>query len=147
MHELVYTKKDLDTVAQAIGELSNQCSIFTFTGSLGAGKTTLIAKVLKRMGVVDHVTSPTFTYLQVYRTADGKKIFHFDLYRVDSLDAFMRAGFDEYLYQPDSLVFIEWPEHVVPLLDHAVCHVHIEYKDQESRILRYSVQNDDKKSA
>ena len=75
------------------------CRIFTFTGPLGAGKTTLIKTFLKECGVNGGVTSPTFTYVNTYKTDDGKTFHHFDLYRLSDLQSFLSAGFDEYFQQ------------------------------------------------
>lgn len=89
--------------------------IFTFKGPLGAGKTTLIKHVFKAMGVDEVVTSPTFSYVNSYVSNYGA-IYHFDLYRIEDLDSFLLAGFDEYLMYLESKVFIEWPEIIHPLL-------------------------------
>jgi len=142
----VYTKNDIAAVAEKISALAGTYAVFTFTGSLGAGKTTLISAVCKQLGVVDQVTSPTFTYMHVYSADRGKTIYHFDLYRINSIDDFLNAGFQEYFYQPHSIVFVEWPEHIMPLIDHSVCHVDIDYKDEDARILRYSITGKNKKN-
>jgi len=55
-------------------------TIFTFSGPLGAGKTTLIKKFLKACGVDQIVTSPTFNYVNTYKTKNGMIFNHFDLY-------------------------------------------------------------------
>lgn len=136
MQIIEYTLKDIDLVAQQLQKMTDGCAIMTFTGSLGAGKTTLVKALLERLGVQELVTSPTFTYVNVYNTLAGTTIYHFDLYRIDSLQTFVHAGFDEYLYQPNSIVMIEWPEHIMPLITHKACHIGIEYKDEETRILQ-----------
>lgn len=136
MQIIKYTLQDIDTVAEQLQRMTDQYAVFTFTGSLGAGKTTLVKVLLERLGVQELVTSPTFTYVNVYTTAAGITIYHFDLYRIDSLQAFVHAGFDEYLYQPKSIVMMEWPEPVMPLLTHKACHLTIEYKDAETRVLQ-----------
>lgn len=88
----------------------NDLNIFTFKGSLGAGKTTIIKQILKESGVKEVITSPTFAYVNSYKNNERQTFHHFDLYRLDSLESFLSLGFDEYLYQPDSYCFIEWPE-------------------------------------
>jgi len=138
MQPISYGMHNIDEIAKKIRGLVGQYPIITFTGSLGAGKTTLIGRILAHYGVQEPVTSPTFTYLQQYTTADGKIVYHFDLYRIDSVDAFLAAGFDEYLHQPGSIVFIEWPEVIMPLIADSVCHINLEYCDEGSRLLRYN---------
>ena len=112
--------------------------VITFTGDLGAGKTTLIRALLKDLGVNQPITSPTFTYVNRYITANGKTLYHFDLYRLNALDEFMAQGFDEYLYQPNSWCLIEWPAVVMPLLTHGTCHITLDY-DGDSRIMRWKI--------
>jgi len=124
---------ELSTVVKYLKSLMKVCEIFTFTGSLGAGKTTLVRALLRECGVTDTITSPTFTYVNRYKNGSGQTFYHFDCYRLESLDDFVSAGFDEYLDEQNSWSFIEWPEVVIPLLKKNVCHVKIEHKELESR--------------
>jgi tRNA threonylcarbamoyladenosine biosynthesis protein TsaE len=132
--EYIYGLDEIDRVVEGLLELMSSCSVFTFTGPLGAGKTTIIRELLGRLGVHDPVTSPTFTYVNVYSNKKGQKFYHFDLYRINSLDAFCQAGFDEYLFQPSSWVFIEWPEPIMPILTHDTCNIFIDYCDDKRKI-------------
>lgn len=94
----------------------DKCKIFTFKGPLGAGKTTIIKNILKEVGVNEVVTSPTFAYVNSYKTSNGKVYHHFDLYRLDNIDSFLNLGFDEYLNDANNYCFIEWPEIIEPIL-------------------------------
>lgn len=132
---IIYNLSEVNLVAAKLLSLLPRCSVLTFSGPLGAGKTTLIRELLRKVGVVEPITSPTFTYLNIYTNAQENKFYHFDLYRISSIDAFCQAGFDEYLYQPNSWALVEWPEHIMPLLDHSVCHVTIDYHNQSCREL------------
>lgn len=134
---IIYGVDEVESVAQRLKELLSTCKVMTFTGTLGAGKTTLIRALLRQCGVQGDITSPTFTYLNVYQDAHGNSFYHFDLYRITSVDMFVNAGFDEYLYQPFSWALIEWPEVIAPLLTHDICHVYLDYYDElEKRMLR-----------
>jgi len=97
-----------------------QYSIFTFSGPLGVGKTSLIKKFLLHCGVKNNIVSPTFNYLYSYENDKGQIFNHFDLYRIDSLEAFLGVGFDEFLYKRENYNLIEWPEIIKPLLDEKV---------------------------
>lgn len=119
--------------------------IFTFKGPLGAGKTTTIKNILRFCGVDELITSPSFSYLNSYKTSSGKIFHHFDLYRLDSLDSFLSLGFDEYLNDENSICFIEWPEIIEPLLKDSnlnkyVCTVTLGFdiKNNEKRFLELS---------
>ncbi len=128
-----YTLGDMASIANKVKKKLNKCSVITFTGPLGAGKTTLIKELLKQYAIQETVTSPTFTYMNVYENSQGQTFYHFDLYRIESLQEFQEAGFDEYLYEPGSFALIEWPEHIMPLLSHSVCHVAIDYHDDPGK--------------
>ncbi len=136
--EIIYSKDQIDQIVQELITLSKRCKVFTFNGPLGAGKTTLIRAFLQHMGVAQPVTSPTFTYVNAYENPQGQMFYHFDLYRIQTLDAFIAAGFNEYLYTPTSWALIEWPEVIMPLLTHEVCRCDIEYHDQK-RIIKITV--------
>lgn len=130
----IYSINDIPEIAKHLRLLFSTCKVMTFTGSLGAGKTTLIKELLKQSGVIAQVSSPTFTYLNQYEDKEGNRFYHFDLYRLKSIDEFQSAGFDEHLYEPESWALIEWPEHIMPLLKDEVCHITIEYgKDSSKR--------------
>ena len=114
----IFTTTEIPTLVKndLVPRLS-QYKIFTFSGPLGAGKTTIIKELLKQCGVTTTVTSPTFTYLNIYQDSFKKHTFyHFDLYRLTTAESFIDAGFDEYLYMPNSKILIEWPEVIKPLL-------------------------------
>lgn len=91
--------------------------IFTFTGPLGAGKTTLIKSFLYNCGVEQNITSPTFNYVNTYKNNKGQIFNHFDLYRIDSVDDFLATGFDEFLYRSNEYNLIEWPSVINSLLN------------------------------
>lgn len=127
MVDFIYNIEQLDQVAKQLNKIIESCTIITFVGPLGAGKTTLIRALLQARGVTDIVTSPTFSYVNTY-IGHGTRFFHFDLYRLEDVHQFIAAGFDEYLQHPNSVVFIEWPEIISSLLEHLhYCQVSIDY--------------------
>ena len=132
--QIVYSLEDLPVIVEMLYRLMPHYKVFTFTGTLGAGKTTLVRELLRRAGVKDVITSPTFTYVNVYENDMGQTFYHFDAYRIKTLADFQAAGFDEYLYQQNSWAFIEWPEMLMPLLTHDVCHVKLEYAENKRLI-------------
>lgn len=131
---IVYNELEIEDLAHQLAGHMKNCKIFAFTGPLGAGKTTLIARILAQYGVTQTVTSPTFTYLNVYENDKGQLFYHFDLYRIATLHDFVAAGFDEYLYAPNSWCFIEWPAVIMPLLKEKVCLCEIDYYDKQRKI-------------
>ncbi len=100
---------ELDQAVQAIWDICKEQNCFLFYGEMGVGKTTLITKLCHYLGVEGNVSSPTYSIVNEYERRSGQKIFHFDLYRLKSVEELMDIGFEDYLYQ-DAIVLIEWPE-------------------------------------
>ena len=82
--------------------------VLLLKGNLGAGKTTFTQYLLKNLGSMDEVNSPTYSIVNEYHTPKGK-IFHFDLYRLKNKEEVWDIGIDEYL-DDGCLSIIEWPE-------------------------------------
>ncbi|SHK55901.1 tRNA (adenosine(37)-N6)-threonylcarbamoyltransferase complex ATPase subunit type 1 TsaE [Epilithonimonas mollis] len=85
-----------------------QHNILLLRGNLGAGKTTFSQFLLKELGSDDEISSPTYSIVNEYNTPKGK-VFHFDLYRLKSVDEAYDFGIEEYLDNA-FLSIIEWPE-------------------------------------
>ena len=143
IHEIshVYMLEKLPEIVDELYALKEKCRVYTLTGDLGAGKTTLVKALLKKFGVHEPVTSPTFSYVNTYTTANQKKLHHFDLYRLSNLDEFLHVGFDELLHENNSWSFVEWPEIIEPLVQHGVCKIALEHDSRNlgQRIIRYCV--------
>lgn len=79
------------------------------TGDLGSGKTTLTKGIVAGLDAAteDEVTSPTFTLVHEYGGA--KKVFHGDLYRIESFHDFETLGLEDVFAQP-AIVILEWSE-------------------------------------
>jgi tRNA threonylcarbamoyladenosine biosynthesis protein TsaE len=132
---IIFDEQEVPAVAHQLMSLMPTCKVFAFTGPLGAGKTTLIAQMLAACGVTQPVTSPTFTYVNLYENNIGQLFYHFDLYRIEKLDDFVTAGFDEYLYAANSWTLVEWPQIIMPLLKKQVCFVELDYSDHKRKII------------
>jgi tRNA threonylcarbamoyladenosine biosynthesis protein TsaE len=131
----IYEESELPQVIDGVVEMLGSVSVITLEGSLGAGKTTFSKALLKKLGVVEEVISPTFTYVNSYVGENGMKIYHFDLYRLSSEEDFVEFGFGEYLYQENSLVLIEWPGIVYPLVKEKALKLKFDYDGIERRSL------------
>jgi len=141
MKTVRYQIKDIDNVASQFSKEVGDVSVITFTGSLGAGKTTFAGALLKSWGVDSPVASPTFAYLNIYTLADSRTAYHFDLYRLKDIQEFEMAGFFEYLYQPNSVALIEWPEILKSVLTRSVCKVELKAVGSDERIMTYEFKN------
>lgn len=112
-----YSLAQLPEIVTLLRDDLQSRSIMALTGQLGTGKTTLVQSLLRSWGVQEAITSPTFTYVNCYKLNTGLIIYHFDLYRLLTLESFLELGFNEYLNQANSFVIVEWPEIITPILD------------------------------
>ena len=128
--DLEYTIKDLDKVVETLLN-SRDSKIILFHGDMGVGKTTLIKALVKAIGSADEVQSPTYSLVNEYQLPDTS-IFHFDLYRVNTIDELYNFGFEEYLLE-DHWVFIEWPELAMEFMPENITNVFLELTPDESR--------------
>ncbi len=89
-------------------------AVVLLIGNLGAGKTTLAKGIISGLGAasIEEVSSPTFTLIHEY--GEGR-IYHIDLYRLDTLSQVATLGLDE-IFDRDSVVLIEWGERFPELL-------------------------------
>ena len=107
--------KELEEVARKMIALAGEVRVWVFEGEMGAGKTTLIRELCRVFGVVDNVSSPTFSIINEYQNDKGEVFFHFDFYRIKDISEAVDIGSEEYFYSGD-YCFIEWPSKVVDLL-------------------------------
>jgi tRNA threonylcarbamoyladenosine biosynthesis protein TsaE len=80
-------------------------------GELGAGKTQLVKGLARGLGISARVHSPTFALVNIY--AGGRlKLFHLDLYRLETAEQIVAAGLEEYYFQPAGVTVIEWADKI-----------------------------------
>ena len=116
--------------------------IILLIGDLGSGKTTLVKSLVKYLGSDADVTSPTFTLLNEY---EGKfPIYHFDMYRLSSMEEAVAVGFVEYFDKSklDGVCFVEWPENVKGLISAVDYVIKIDKLDDNSRKITLTEGND-----
>lgn len=123
---------DLSKVAELVLESLNGRNVVAFFAPMGAGKTTLISTLMESLGSEDIVTSPTFALVNQYYTAEREPVYHFDFYRINSINEAFDMGYEEYFYSGD-LCLVEWPEKVEQLLPNDTMVVKIEILDENTR--------------
>ena len=129
-----YCLHEIDSVAKKLIQ-STTSKLLLFNGDMGVGKTTLIKTIVKELGSNDEVSSPTFSIVNEYKTKEGNSIYHFDLYRLESLEEAMDFGIEEYLYS-GSWCLIEWPDLIKESLDTSFEIIEIYLNKDKSRSLK-----------
>jgi len=122
-----YTLTDLPTLAREIlHALQGAPRVWLFRGQMGAGKTTLSKELIKQLGVVESVQSPTFSLVNEYQIDEEDAIYHFDVYRLKSETEAYDMGIEEYLYS-GHWCFIEWAEKIPTLIpnEHSVIRINV----------------------
>ena len=132
-HEFISSSTDdLDEIAQHMLLLFESKRIVAIYGAMGAGKTTFTKRLCKAMGVVDTVSSPTFSLVNEYLGANGIPVYHFDFYRIQNLEEAMDIGPEEY-FDSGSYCLVEWPELIEPLLPATCVKILITHEDAYRR--------------
>ena len=127
---------DIAAAAHEFLALMGDETVYTFHGSMGAGKTTFISALVRALGVdPEEANSPSFAIVNEYRSdTTAELIYHFDLYRLDNLEEVMDIGFEDYL-DSGALCLIEWPDLVEDILPDDTVRVEIKVNDDNSRDL------------
>lgn len=128
--KLIFTKNDLPNAVKQLLPVIKE-KIILLNGNMGLGKTTLVKEIAKQLGSTDIISSPTFTIVNEYQIPNDV-IYHFDFYRLQSLDEALDIGVEEYLYS-GKWCFLEWSERILPLLPEKKCVLTLSYIDEMTR--------------
>ncbi|WPR70831.1 tRNA (adenosine(37)-N6)-threonylcarbamoyltransferase complex ATPase subunit type 1 TsaE [Flavobacterium sp. NG2] len=112
--EFIFSLNEIDTVAKKVLEAKPN-EVILFHGEMGAGKTTFIKELSKKLGVTGATSSPTFSLVNEYEAANDQLVYHFDFYRLKNEMEALDMGVDEYLYS-GNWCFIEWAEKIPNLI-------------------------------
>ena len=127
---IIHSVEELEKLAADIIPYTYENKIWALYGPMGAGKTTFVRAICKQLGVIDNPNSPTFSIVNEYHTASGDKLFHFDFYRINSLQEAFDMGYEEYFYS-GNLCLIEWPEKIETILPEKYLKITIEVHDKK----------------
>jgi tRNA threonylcarbamoyladenosine biosynthesis protein TsaE len=113
MEMISHSPGETEALGEQIGRVAGHGLVLAVSGDLGAGKTQLVKGIARGLGVTARVHSPTFTLVNEY--GGGRlKLFHLDLYRLETPAQILSAGIAEFL-SPDGVAVIEWVERIYDL--------------------------------
>ena len=136
--QISYSLADIQSAANQLWQWAYPLRVFTFSGTLGAGKTTFIHAICDVLGVKDAVSSPTFALINEYRFRDGDKeqtIYHMDWYRLRDEDEAIDAGMEDSFNDSSAYCFVEWPEKAPDILPRMHVEIKLEMTDDQQRLL------------
>ncbi|ONI46601.1 tRNA (adenosine(37)-N6)-threonylcarbamoyltransferase complex ATPase subunit type 1 TsaE [Candidatus Epulonipiscium fishelsonii] len=105
-----YTEEDTFNIAKEIGKKAKSGDIFCLIGDLGVGKTIFSKGFALGIGINDHITSPTFTIVQVYDNI-LLPLYHFDMYRIEDSSELDYIGYEDYFFG-NGICLVEWANNV-----------------------------------
>lgn len=101
-------------------------TVFCLEGQLGSGKTTFIKGLAEGLGLnhPEQVKSPTFVLMHIYKAK--VPLYHFDCYRLDSLEELENIGFVDFVSDPDAISCVEWAEKAGALIPEGARRIHFD---------------------
>ena len=115
-------------LGEKMGQIAKENMVWTMTGDLGAGKTTMTQGIARGLGITRTVSSPTFTICKIYY---GRlPLYHFDAYRLEGTH--QELGFEE-MIDGEGLTVIEWPEFMEDLDDVEPLQITLLREDEDRR--------------
>ena len=114
-----HSPAETEALGEAWGRSAETGLVVALSGDLGAGKTQLVKGIARGLGITARVHSPTFTLVNIME-GGRLRLFHLDLYRLETRAQIFAAGLEEYL-QPDGVAVIEWAERWFGPMQNAKC--------------------------
>lgn len=133
-----FTIQNIHAVAKEVWEHYHRYKVWLFDAAMGTGKTTFVHALCDELGVKDAVGSPTFSIINQYQMADGQKLYHLDLYRINDEEEAIQAGIEDVLYSGDYCM-VEWPEKIPALLPDDALKLHLETINELKRRITITI--------
>ncbi len=123
-------------IAETVAEILTAPRVVVLRGELGAGKTTLVKGWVAALGggAAEEVTSPTFTLVQEYQ-GRTTKVYHLDLYRLETERELATLGLEEMIGEQDAVVLVEWGEKFASVMERADAEVAMAHLEGDERSL------------
>lgn len=122
------TPKETFDFGKTLGMQAKPGNVYTLIGDLGVGKTVFTQGLAKGLEIVEPISSPTFTIVQVYE--EGRlPLYHFDVYRIGDVEEMEEIGYEDYFYG-EGVSLIEWANLIEEILPEKYTEIKIE-KDLE----------------
>ena len=134
--EVIFSLQNINEAALKVVEQLGNNKVIALHGEMGAGKTTFTNSFCKALGVIDVVSSPTFSIINVYETKNDNTIYHLDLYRLKNEEEAINAGVEDCLYS-GNICLVEWPDKLPTIFPEETLHINFELIDDTKRRITY----------
>lgn len=134
-----HSKEETMRLGYKVASLLPNGSVLTFTGDLGAGKTTFVRGLAEGLGIKETVQSPTFNIMKIYLKG-SRPLIHIDAYRLADIDT--DIGLDEYIGYETGITVIEWPEFIERLIPVSRIEITILNLGGDNRSITINADND-----
>lgn len=131
----IFSEEETEQLAVYFAGKLKAGDVVILNGNLGAGKTFFIKKAAGSFAV-KNVSSPTFALVNVYY--GHIKIYHFDFYRINDIEELYEIGFNDYLSDSESVIFIEWGNLFPGVLPHKRIEIDITVNDDFTRTIKFT---------
>lgn len=121
---------ETENLAKKFASKLKGTEVIAFYGDLGAGKTAFTRGVADFFGLKDEVSSPTFALVNEY-SSEKTKIYHFDMYRINTFEDLESTGFFDYLGR--GIILVEWSENIKEYLPENLIEIKISKTGEDSR--------------
>ena len=110
-HFIISSEESYILLFKLLGKLRAKRLIIFLSGNIGVGKTTFVKYYVKNLDSEKNAYSPTFSLINEY-VLSNQKIYHYDLYRINSYRELQEIGLD-YSLDSNGIHFIEWPNNFI----------------------------------
>jgi tRNA threonylcarbamoyladenosine biosynthesis protein TsaE len=130
----VKSEQEMQVFGEKLGRLFSGGEVIELVGDVGAGKTTLVRGIARGMGIDETVQSPSFTISRLYDAPDGRRLAHYDFYRLDDA-GIMKNELLDTIDTRGTVVIIEWAGTVEETLPKDHLTIRIMASDESEREL------------
>lgn len=128
---LIHSEAEMLDYGKKLGASLEAPAVLELLGDVGAGKTTITRGIAEGLGIMEAVTSPSFTISKEYMGTKYRLV-HYDFYRLAD-PGIMSEDLDEAISDPNTITIVEWGESIRNVLPEDRKRIEIKYIDEETR--------------
>ena len=136
--KITHSKEETMSLAKDMANKLPDGTTLTFSGDLGAGKTTFVRGLAEGLNIKEVVQSPTFNIMKIYLKG-SRPLIHIDAYRLADIDT--DIGLDEYIGYETGITVIEWPMYISKLIPDNAIEVEITNLGNDDRQIKFKIKD------